>query len=84
MELWIRSQNREILGKFDDIVIKPHKNKDWLDTFDIIGYFDKNTEYEILGNYYSQRRALEILNYIQNELADANNTDRVILVMPVD
>lgn len=57
MDLWIRSQNKEILMKICDIAID--KNK-------IVGYFDKETEYETLGIYSSKERALEVLDEIQS------------------
>ena len=74
MNLWIRSQDKEKLLKCNDIVINNHR----YDTinehgnrimhfkgYEIIGYFDKNTEYEILGTYETKERALEVLDEIQ-------------------
>lgn len=59
MELWIRSQDKECLIKVNDIAIEQNM---------IIGYFDKDTEYEYLGQYKSKERALEILDEIQKIL----------------
>lgn len=59
MDLWIRSQDKEKLVKCNDIVV----NDDC-----IIGYFDKDTEYEDLGTYKTKERALEVLDEIQNIL----------------
>ena len=59
MELWIRSQDKETLIKANDITIEQNM---------IIGYFDKDTEYEYLGTYKSKERALEVLDEIQNIL----------------
>ena len=59
MDLWIRSQDREKLVKCNDIVV----NDDC-----IIGYFDKDTEYEDLGTYKTKERALEVLDEIQNAI----------------
>ena len=57
MTLWIRSQDREKLVKCNDIVVNGSS---------IIGYFDKDTEYEDLGTYETKERALEVLDEIQN------------------
>lgn len=57
MSLWIRSQDREKLLKVNDIATEMNM---------IYGYFDKNTEYELLGQYKSKERALEVLDKIQN------------------
>ena len=59
MELWIRSQDKEKLLKLNDIAIEQNM---------IIGYFDKNTEYEYLGQYKSKERALEVLDEIQSKI----------------
>lgn len=56
MDLWIRSQNKEILIKCNDIAIKDNG---------IVGYFDKEKEYEDLGVYKTKNRALEVLDEIQ-------------------
>lgn len=71
MELWIRSQDREKLVKCNDIAIKSFlyneiPKDEWCHS--IVGYFDKETEYEILGSYKTKERALEILDEIQNKL----------------
>ena len=60
MELWIRSQDKECLIKVNDIAIEQNM---------IIGYFDKDTEYEYLGQYASKERALEVLDEIQKIIA---------------
>lgn len=69
MELWIRSKDREKLIKCNDIAIatdsEDGKN---IRGYKIVGYFDKNTEYEELGFYTSKERALEVLDEIQNIL----------------
>lgn len=66
MELWIRSQDKEKLVKCNDIAImtdsEDGKN---IRGYKIVGYFDKNTEYEELGFYTSKKRALEVLDKIQ-------------------
>lgn len=69
MNLWIRSQNREILMCCNDISIVNYsefgkKTK----VYKIVGYFDKNTEYEELGSYKTKERALEVLDEIQKKI----------------
>lgn len=69
MELWIRSQDREKLLKCNDIAISNNMINE-IETirfkgYKIVGYFDKNTEYEDLGIYETKERALEVLNEIQ-------------------
>ena len=59
MELWIRSQDKEVLVKINDIAVEMNM---------IYGYFDKNTEYELLGSYKSKERALEVLDDISNKI----------------
>lgn len=83
MDLWIRSQDRKKLINCNDITLRI---KDTELTFDeimnfninnpkvweceIVVYFDKNTEIEILGKYNSEKRALEVLDEIQNYIAN--------------
>lgn len=71
MNLWIRSQDKEKLISCNDIVINNHRYDTMNEHgnrimhfkgYEIIGYFDKNTEYEILGTYETKERALEILD----------------------
>ena len=57
MDLWIRSQDKEVLVKVNDIAVEMNM---------IYGYYDKNTEYELLGSYQSKERALEVLDEIEN------------------
>ncbi len=78
MELWIRSQDREKLLKCNDIAISNNMINE-IETirfkgYKIVGYFDKNTEYEDLGIYKTKERALEVLDEIQNYIL-LPNTD---------
>lgn len=71
MELWIRSQDKEKLVKCNDIAIKSFlyneiPEDEWCHS--IVGYFDKEAEYEILGSYKTKERALEVLDEIQSKL----------------
>ena len=81
MDLWIRSQDRKRLTKIEDFyMVEDDYKKDNILSFP--KYYIGNTLVGHLGVYKTKERALEILNYIQSELADANNTDRLIFVMP--
>lgn len=68
MNLWIRSQYKEKLIKCNDIAIATDSEDGKTIGYKIVGYFDKNTEYEELGFYTSKERALEVLDEIQNIL----------------
>ena len=68
MDLWIRSQNKEVLTKVNDIQLDIFIGEKWkikcnLDT--------RISEYYLLGIYKSKKRVLEILNEIQNILKDS-------------
>ena len=69
MKLWIRSQDKEKLLKCNDIaILKNMINEEESIKFKgykIVGYFDKNTEYEKLGTYETKERALEVLDEIE-------------------
>lgn len=69
MELWLRSQDRLSLVKPIDLELMPCRytpNAD-KETSDIRAYLSKQEDdYIILGTYTSKKRALEILNEIQN------------------
>lgn len=72
MDLWIRSQDKEKLLKCNDISM-PNNMIYEVGTikfkgYKIVGYFDKNTEYENLGTYKTKERALEVLDEIQDIL----------------
>lgn len=76
MKLWIRSQDKTILVRCNDIAITTDSNDGKnIKGYKIVGYFDKQTEYETLGFYTSKERSLEILDEIQNSLLNkwANN-----------
>ena len=60
MDLWIRSQDRTVLIKVQDIAVEDKL---------IVGYIDKATEWENLGKYASRSRAIEILEEIQTFLS---------------
>lgn len=63
MELWVRSQNREMLRINPELEIYEYGNEKFL-VMDTKGY----TNYEkakILGEYKTKERALEVLDEIQ-------------------
>ena len=72
MNLWLRSQDKEKLLKCNDIAISNNvineRESIKFKGYKIVGYFDKNTEYEILGTYETKERAIEVLDEIQNIL----------------
>ncbi len=58
MNLWIRSQDRRILQKVDNIFLDANYGNKRISTYD-----GNNTE---LGTYKTKERALEVLDEIQN------------------
>lgn len=60
MELWIRSQDKRILQKVDNIFLDANYGNKRISTYD-----GNNTE---LGTYKTKERAIEILDEIQNIL----------------
>ena len=74
MELWIRSQDREKLVKINDIALTTDsEDMKTIRGYKIVGYFDKNTEYEELGFYTNKKRALEVLDEIQEKIRMIQN-----------
>ena len=61
MELWIRSQDKEILLKVNELGIEVN----------MIIAFDNN-KYQCLGTYKSKERALEVLDEIFDRLEDVD------------
>lgn len=67
MELWIRSQDKEILTKVNKRldIEEIRKEVSYLKDFKDNHYLIENEDY-ILGTYQTKERALEILNEIQD------------------
>ena len=67
MELWIRSQDKEVLMKVGNIKYVEYNGNHILNAFntDQMGDFD-------IGIYKTKTRALEVLNEIQYELEKRN------------
>lgn len=79
MELWIRSQDKRILQKIDNIYLDAnYGNKRICNYVD-----DYKTE---LGTYKTKERALEVLDEIQDLLQNAyiGNANRIVYQMPKD
>ena len=79
MELWIRSQDKRILQKVNNIFLDAnYENKR------IVTYDGDNTE---LGTYETKERALEVLDEIQKLLKTAELNDDINVIvhqMPKD
>ena len=68
MELWIRSQDKRILQKVDNVYLNANYENRRICTID-------STDYESdLGEYETKERALEVLNEIQRYIL-LPNTD---------
>lgn len=78
MKLWIRSQDKRILQKIDNIYLDAnYGNKRICNYVD-----DYKTE---LGTYKTKERALEVLDEIQDLLQNAyiGNANRIVYQMPI-
>ena len=64
MELWIRSQDKTILQKVDNLLISDGDNVEG--TFNI--YTNSLPVQNVLGEYKTKERAIEVLDEIQNIL----------------
>ena len=77
MNLWVRSQNKRILQKVDNIFLDANYENKRISTYD-----GDNIE---LGTYKTKERAIEVLDEIQNYIL-LPNTDNSAYVynMPED
>lgn len=80
MELWIRSQNEELLMKSPELRYNQKENDHSLLAYDTLGV------YRILGIYKTKERALKVLDEIQDLLQNAytGNANRIVYQMPKD
>lgn len=70
MELWIRSQNKDNLFKINGVDITKMNDN----SYEIIGY----TTYDIyLGKYKTKKRALEVLDEIEERIMMLNTTNLI-------
>ena len=78
MELWIRSQDKELIQKVNIgiMYLKDATNRD------CIANRDNETGFSILGTYRTKERALEVLDEIQNilNLKDMYKYDRELVL----
>lgn len=78
MDLWVRSQDKRKLLKCNDIAVEQNmidqKEIIKFEGYKIVGYFDKNTEYEELGIYATKERALEVLDEINEHIEKQGQT----------
>ena len=80
MELWIRSQDKDILVKVDSLLIDDNNNDIYTQCW--VGV---NLETYTLGKYKSKERALEVLDEIQHRLitlSDSMNRQLYVYEMP--
>lgn len=79
MELWIRSQDKETLLKYNIIAIIPNSEDG---SYKIVSYFE-DAHYIILGYYISKTRALEVLDEIETEIQNYVGTAaQIVYQMP--
>lgn len=76
MKLWVRSQNKEISMNVDNIFIKPNNEK----TYDILT--GKNGVYYYLGTYETKKRALEVLNLLEQRFEGCLGYRSPVFKMP--
>ena len=78
MELWIRSQDKELLMKSPELRYNQKGNDHGILAYDTLGI------YRILGVYKTKERALEVLDEIQDLLQNAyvGNVNRIVYQMP--
>ena len=76
MELWVRSQDKRILQKVDNIFLDANYENKRISTYD-----GDNVE---LGTYKTKERAIEILDEIQDLLQNAyvGSVNRIVYQMP--
>ena len=77
----MRSQDKEKLLKCNDIAISNNvineRESIKFKGYKIVGYFDKNTEYEILGTYETKERAIEVLDEIQDKMLNGSFAKKI-------
>lgn len=66
MELWIRSQDKEVLLKCNQVYYFTINNKHIIGTD--LELVQRGYDYQSLGYYKSKERALEVLNEIENKI----------------
>ncbi len=67
MDLWIRSQNREVLTKVNNLVVEEYAKDEY-----IIKNYTNGNVWNGLGFYKSKERALEVLDDIEDHIGFLN------------
>ena len=67
--MWIRSKNKEVLVNVSEFEVLPNIGED---TYTVYGYVDRSSTE--LGVYSSHKKALNVLDKIQNSLEHSNNS----------
>ena len=65
MELWIRSQDKMNLVKIRQISLNYQNNKQVIANYEPEQYENSSCFYELLGTYKTKKRAVEVLDEIQ-------------------
>jgi len=71
MDLYIRSQDRLILEKYETLQLCQNPDGTW--------FFNSGL---VLGKYKTKERALEVLDEIQNILETRNDVNQMVYEMP--
>lgn len=77
--MWIRSQNKKALLNVNQVVINNTKDES---EYYIHGYSERGID--ILGVYSTEEKALEVLDYIQNEIQSNVYDEQTVFEMPND
>lgn len=82
MNLWVRSQDKTILQKVDNLLISDGDNAEG--TFNI--YTNSLPTQNVLGRYTTKERAIEVLDEIQDLWQNAyiGNASMIVYQMPKD
>lgn len=67
--MWIRSKNKEVLVNVSEFEVLPNIGED---TYTVYGYVDRSSTE--LGVYSCHKKALNVLDKIQNSLEHSNNS----------
>lgn len=68
MELWVRSQDKRILTKIEEVNINYNEENQIIANHKQLSGDEE--DYTILGTYKTTERALEVLDEIQNKIED--------------
>ena len=84
MELWIRSQDKMNLVKIRQISLNYSNKKQIIANYTPESYENSGGYYELLGTYETKKRAIEVLDEIQDLLQNAyiGNANRIVYQMP--